>query len=81
MTGPFTYRLLLKSAIDMLLHLVQKDFLPSRVFPDVASEKDSGMVAGGKKQIISLCFEDTGRTCVTAGEDEMITYWDVLGGK
>jgi hypothetical protein len=63
------------------VYLVQKDFLPSRVFPDVASEKDSGMVAGGKKQIISLCFEDTGRTCVTAGEDEMITYWDVLGGK
>lgn len=63
-----------------LVSLVQSDLVPARIFGE-AIKQDNVQVAGGPKQMTSICFEDTGRTCVTAGEDDMFTYWDVLSGK
>lgn len=31
-------------------------------------------------QINSICFDDTGETCVTAGDDESFVFWDARKG-
>jgi hypothetical protein len=58
----------------------QSDFVPSRVFRD-AVKGDAEPVSGGPPQITSIAFEDSGKTCITAGEDDIFSYWDVLKGR
>lgn len=58
----------------------QSDFVPSRVFRD-AVKSDAEPVSGGPPQITSIAFEDSGKTCITAGEDDIFSYWDVLKGR
>lgn len=35
----------------------------------------------GLKQIVSMTFDDTGKYCTVAGEDDYFTTYDVVAGK
>lgn len=47
---------------------------PAKIYKEAATNK-------GEASITSITFDDSGATCITGGEDDFFTHWDVTTGK